>query len=412
MASQYFKNHKGFDRLFVLLKQKYISLNRFSGTVLLRNITEIESKDLTNFFGDHVPVGSDFKTSFSKIEKKLRETKFKDFTWEELFQNYFGDMIVTKEEAKKTFIKDEELFYRDILNTMPKQFRPWFSEILSSRSSLYQLFLKRYKKNKIMFKQELLNILLIMDEITKNIPTSLTMLSSLTSDPHFLDFGLSTSNLFFKLMANYYKKEEPKTSEQKIHFLSSFNIYVDQLSNFIILYNFKSDSDLINVFRRYKQPLNLNLSNFSTINYLDTDIKKVFVFENPSILPVLKKYDVPIIITYGNPNFIFYKVLEKLIESHNTIYYNGDFDPEGLLIAHNILDRFPETKLFCYKKMDYEDSISNNYIDESRLKKLNVINEPHLEEIVGLLRQYKKSAYQEKNIKNIEKYIKKLKTPN
>ena len=62
--------------------------------------------------------------------------------------------------------------------------------------------------------------------------------------------------------------------------------------------------------------------------------------------------------------------------------------------------------------MDYEDSISNNYIDESRLKKLNVINEPHLEEIVGLLRQYKKSAYQEKNIKNIEKYIKKLKTPN
>lgn len=412
MAAQYFKSHKGFERLFLLLRQKYISLNRFSGTVVLQNVTEIESKDLTNFFGERVPIGSEFKTSFAKIEKKLRETKFKDFTWEELFENYFGDPVVTKEEAKKTFIKDEELFYQDILNAMPKQFQSWFREVLSSRSSLYHLFLKRYKKNKAMFKQELLNILFIMEEISKNIPTSLTMLSTLTSDPHFLDFGLPTSNLFFKLMANYHKKEEPKTANQKIQFLANFNIYVDQLSNFVILYNFKSDSDLINVFRRYKQPLNLNLSNFSTINYLDTDIKKVFVFENPSILPVLKKYDVPIIITYGNPNFIFYKVLEKLIESHNTIYYNGDFDPEGLLIAHNILDRFPETKLFCYKTMDYEDSISNNYIDESRLKKLNVINEPHLEEIVGLLRQYKKSAYQEKNIKNIEKYIKKLKTPN
>ena len=42
MLYLYFKERRGFDRLFTLLKQKYISLNRFSGTVTLKNITEIE----------------------------------------------------------------------------------------------------------------------------------------------------------------------------------------------------------------------------------------------------------------------------------------------------------------------------------------------------------------------------------
>ena len=75
MLYLYFKERRGFDRLFALLKQKYISLNRFSGTVTLKNITEIESKDLSNFFGMTIEQGSTFKTSFTKIEKKLKETK-------------------------------------------------------------------------------------------------------------------------------------------------------------------------------------------------------------------------------------------------------------------------------------------------------------------------------------------------
>ena len=76
MLHQYFKERKGFNRLFQLLKEKYISLNRFSGTVTLTNITKEESKDLSAFFGKVIKENSNFQTSFSKIEKKLKETKF------------------------------------------------------------------------------------------------------------------------------------------------------------------------------------------------------------------------------------------------------------------------------------------------------------------------------------------------
>ena len=66
MLHQYFKE-RSFDRLFKLLKQKYISLGRFSGTVTLNNISKEESIDLSNFFGQTINEGSTYKTSFAKI---------------------------------------------------------------------------------------------------------------------------------------------------------------------------------------------------------------------------------------------------------------------------------------------------------------------------------------------------------
>lgn len=408
MLYLYFKERRGFDRLFTLLKQKYISLNRFSGTVTLKNITEIESKDLSNFFGMTIEQGSTFKTSFAKIEKKLKETKYSDFTWDELFKNYFEKQIVTKKEKSEMFKKEETLFYQRILKQTPEELKSWFETIIQSKNEISQIFLRKYKKNKQSFETELLNLLKIISKTKENNPTSLTILASTSSNPHFLDLGTSTSNLFFKLTANYYKKKEPKTTIEKIKFLSDLNIYIDTLSNFVIIYNFKSDSELINTFTKEKQPLNLNLNNILTIGKIDTDLKKVLVFENPSMLPVFAKYNIPIIISYGNPNFAFYKVIEKLIETKNQIYYNGDFDPEGLVIAANICEKFPQIKLFCYQKEDYFNSKSKNLVSESRLKKLDNIKLPELKQVKELLKKEKLSAYQEKNIQNIENYIKKI----
>lgn len=408
MLYLYFKERKGFDRLFKLLKQKYISLNRYSGTVTLKNITQEEGHDLSNFFGKTILVGTTFKTSFAQIEKKLKETKYADFTWEELFKNYFNENIVTKKEYKETFKHEENIFYDKIIKQMPEELRDWFKNIIKNKDSIYQILLRKYKKDKTNFKKELLNLLKIINKTKEKKPTSLILLASLSSNPHFLDFGTSTSNLFFKLTADYYQIKEPKTTNDKIKFLADLNIYIDTLSNFVIVYNLKSDSELINIFTKEKEPLNLNLSNLSRINKIDTDIKKVFIFENPSMLPVFAKYDIPIIISYGNPNYVFYKVVEKLIETNNEIYYNGDFDPEGLIIASNICEKFPEIKLFCYKKDDYLKSKSQNKISKSRLKKLDNIKNVELITIKEILKKEKLSAYQEKNITNIETYIKKI----
>lgn len=115
--------------------------------------------------------------------------------------------------------------------------------------------------------------------------------------------------------------------------------------------------------------------------------------------------NIPIIITSGIPNISLYTLLQKLEESKTKIYYNGDFDPEGLLIAEKLKQRFHNIELFCYNTIDYNNAKSKEKISNARLKKLDNINSKELQEIKKLLLENKISAYQEQNIERIKKYM-------
>jgi len=94
-----------------------------------------------------------------------------------------------------------------------------------------------------------------------------------------------------------------------------------------------------------------------------------------------------------------------LSKSNNTIYYNGDFDPEELLKALKLKQVFPNINLFCYTKEDYLESKSKEVISNSRLHKLNNIDLLELEEIKKCLLLDKNA---EKNIDNIKSFMKKV----
>lgn len=402
---EYFKERKGFNRLFLGLKEKYLSLGRYSGSVILKNVTRDEANDLSDFFGVIVNEGVDFKTSFSKIEKVLRISKFSDFTWEDLFLGYFSEELVDKKNVVLIEKKKEEEFFKCISNNLKEPYKSFLSNVVLEKGNLYQVMLKRYHKNKYKFKSDLENIFKILSSIDSYVPTSLTIISSISGNPHFLDFWSSNSSLFIKLMAKFYGCEEPVNTLEKIDFLSKFKIYVDNYSNFVITFLLESDMDFINDFKKANEVLNLNLSNLSHIGKLDTSSKKVYVFENPSMLSVVKNLGVPVIISSGNPNYVVYKVLEKLISSGNEIYYNGDFDPEGLCIASNLKKSFPTIKFFCYDKLDYEVSVSNNKISSARLRKLDKVKDSELIVMKNLLLENNVSGYQERNIKRVVEFV-------
>ena len=85
--ANYLKSKKGLTRLMNKLKEKYISLSRPSGTVVLNNLTEIESIDISNLLGKRINKEK-LKTSFKEITKKINEGKYSDFTWRELLNYY------------------------------------------------------------------------------------------------------------------------------------------------------------------------------------------------------------------------------------------------------------------------------------------------------------------------------------
>lgn len=122
------------------------------------------------------------------------------------------------------------------------------------------------------------------------------------------------------------------------------------------------------------------------------------------MLESLKDLNYPIIITSGNPNLARFILLNKL-EANNKLYYNGDFDFEGLLIADKLKQKYTNLELFCYTSEDYKNTKANSKINESRIKKLDNIKIKDLYLIKELIKQNKCAGYQEKNIDRIRNFM-------
>ena len=85
----YLKSKIGLKRLMEALRDKYISIGRYSGSVVINNISKIESIDLSNFLGKKVSDKENLKVTFNEINKKINESKFKNINWENIFNLYF-----------------------------------------------------------------------------------------------------------------------------------------------------------------------------------------------------------------------------------------------------------------------------------------------------------------------------------
>lgn len=402
--ANYLKSKKGLTRLMNKLKEKYISLSRPSGAVIINNITKEESIDISNLLGKRVPIDENIKTSFKEITKKINEGKYKDFDWIEVLNVYFNEKIITNEQKKSNTKQEEDEFYQNIFeNNNKRKYLKEVKEIIKQDEIISKIIKKKYHKNKGLLEEEINNILLLLDNMPLY-PISLAVYSSVTGNPHYLDLNKSTSNLFLKILSKIKNIEYEEKTETKINILSEINIYTDPISNYVITYKLIGNN-ILNELSKNNEVVNLNLLNIKKLDYITTNIKKAYVFENPSVLTSLINLNIPIIITSGIPNISLYTLLQKLDESKTKIYYNGDFDPEGLLIAEKLKQRFPNIELFCYNTLDYHNAKSKEKISNARLRKLDNINSKELQEIKKLLLENKISAYQEQNIDRIKKYM-------
>ena len=99
--------------------------------------------------------------------------------------------------------------------------------------------------------------------------------------------------------------------------------------------------------------------------------------------------------------------MDKL-ENHQ-FYYNGDFDPEGILIADKFKKQYlHQLTLFCYSKELFQKSKSNTILNSSRIKKLDKARSLELEVVKNEIKNSNLAGYQEKIIEDINKFIREL----
>lgn len=103
----------------------------------------------------------------------------------------------------------------------------------------------------------------------------------------------------------------------------------------------------------------------------------------------------PVICTHGQFRGASWLVMDLLVEEGCHLYYSGDLDPEGIVMAQRLKDRY-QNHVTCWR-MDtasYDLTISDEDIS-GRLSKMETITSPELAETVNALRTRKKAGYQE-----------------
>ena len=415
-------SNKIYKKIFLEVYSKYKKYGKITGSFTLNAATTEERQILFNFDSKALTEGK-AKIKCSTV-RDLFNRKLKEYSFEELLVKVVGKELKTNKEVKDEEKEQEEKFYDDILKASDDGVgKQWFIEILDKKKYGYNIIVRKYKSEIRNLKELKRKIILIINSLNKlpylnNEYENIAVFSAVnTKDSHFFDSDKFTGRLFIKAISFILNKDDPKDINEINELYYEVGILKDEISNHTTIYGlnaFNMDSSevkAVNSFNLWKEPLQISISNLLKIDYFEAINNTVFIFENPAVFHKILKVNgdnISLICTSGQLNLSSYILLNKIRNLKN-IYYAGDFDPEGLMIAYKIKKRYKDkVKFLNYTRESYINTMSNNIIEEKSMSQLNKINCSELDEVINELRITKRAAYQELLIDEYLDLIKKV----
>lgn len=386
-VENYFKDPL-LKELIEQLKKKYQQYGSCVGTIFVKPKTEEEALKISKFLSRNIKINDKTKIKITDIQKALNDSAFAGITVENLVLLLFPNL-----KSNKQIKIEKENFIEEIVRQYHKKYQD---------TVIISLFENEEAMKKIK------SLLLKERDLLETIFTSLLDLpyykdmneylalfaSNTTGNPHYYDLDTHASNVLIQFISYLFHLSYENNRTVKKQILQQAGILTDEVSNYVITYNL-SGNELLDGFKKNLTPLIISLPNLVKMDNIETENDTLLIVENPSFISKIndKNLAFSVLITSGNSNFIVYKLLEKMKVSH--IYFNGDFDPEGLLIAQNLKNKFLAIQFIGYTLEYYQNGYSKNSINETRLKKLNSVTDKYLCVMKDLLLKNKVSSYQE-----------------
>lgn len=403
-------NKESFQRFVDAWIEKYKKLGYLGGSIQLSNLSLSEKQDLGGLLGLDLTKGI-ISLSYHKLERLLNRTYFENVDFLKVLELINGNKIITNKESKDSFKQQFELFkkeFADMYQNTPANV--WLEDYFQNDK-----FVKRYyKENKLYYKQVLDDVCCALNKlpIYQNEYQLLAVFAQqITNDPHYFDEDLS-KELLIKGIVKMLEVENSSTSQ----ILYEAGILKDDLSNYCYICHIKPKNcqDYDNFYEKY-EPINLNLYNLNSIGRKFIK-SKVIIIENPSVFRELmneikeKQLNIGLICSNGQINQCTYQLIDFLIESHCFLYYCGDFDPEGLLIADKLKQKYQsQIHLWQYSTVYFEKAkIYQAVISQRRKSILNNIQDSLLKEIASKIQSTYSYVYQEGLIDDYKKNLENL----
>lgn len=417
----YFKSNKAYKRIFIKIKEKYISMGKFSGTIKLEDMTDDEKIALTDLLGQKFYLNKSQSIKINDIVESLNGTKFEGVDFYDMLCLYFGEKILINKDLQNSKLLKKERFFHKLHESVSADFYNFTTTAFENKIfGCYNLLNNKYKEDDLgdALLSELINLNKIINKISCDSKFRLAILASdVTGNPHALD-----ENTFLNKVLTYFLCEKnhislPANAEEKNTLLYENNILKDDISNntlvsgvfAYIAQNGHEKETMWNTLAKAYEPYYLSLVNLNKIDVLKPLSNKVLIFENPTFFMNFHEKlsdnndKITLICSKGQINVSTLVILDMLVKNDCILYYSGDYDPEGLLIADRLLERYKDKiEPLFYSEEIYLSIISNVKIGAARLKQLDKIKDKRLIPIVERMKSEKRAAYQERLILYME----------
>jgi uncharacterized protein (TIGR02679 family) len=427
-AVKYFKQEPGFHRLLDQFIEKYRGLGRMGGSAKLSKLAIYEKEALSSLFRKDYSRQNSAAISLTQFVSALAKTRYAGVDIKQLLDGYAGYNIETRVEEKVAAETNWKVFIEDLLNRFEHpDCQLWLKHILSKGTKTRGIY-QEYVTHPEGLRNQLERVLGAISQFPKPHYERLPVFAQrITKNPHSFDndqeegrFLLTAMQFLRKCMDDAYVIHPTLSAEELSELFHHFGLIRDDLMNFVTcagILGFRQGriEPLPMWLEAWKDGCVMNIPLRELIRISECKPAHTLFQHKPNIVYVIENSGVfsslvdallievdslpPMICTQGQFKLATWVLIDKLIANKASIYYAGDFDPEGLLMAQRLIQRYPDyVQPWRYQNSDYERCISDESISNDRLKQLNAITVPSLLPVRDAIYQMGKSGYQEEII--------------
>lgn len=415
----YFREFPVFDKLLKGFREKYVSYGSFSGSVVLRGLKEEDREALEGFFQKSFHGQKSVTISAARFKKALADSRFSQTEPKDILESYFQEEMTGRRELREKEKKDwEQILHEEMDSCGTIRGKEWIEDLKETRGEGRNYLWKRYQESG-KDTEELRRILRLGVKILDSLPYRkgqveylAVFAAMLTGNPHAFDDGTKDGQLL-SLVIGWETGRRQEGEEREVLFPAlkkqrkylSVGILRDDISNSVMLCGvraWRKDGILhegMAGFFKEGEMLQVPLTALARWERVTCPENELYIVENPSVYAMLcRKWrgSRACMCMNGQPRLSAVLLLDLLRESRVKIYYAGDFDPEGLLIAQKVKQYYKgEFSFWHMSARDYQDAGSGEEISARRLKILERIQDKELLETAREIQKRKKAGYQE-----------------
>ncbi|EFW37347.1 putative TIGR02679 family protein [Treponema phagedenis F0421] len=402
----FFKSHTAYKKFCTDCAKKYKSYGSLTGIISLEKYTDDEIAELSSFLGiADYQLQKRKQLSIKRWLSQYAKSSFASIPFEEIISEVTGAPLYSNEaicsfeqQKEKTFVGFIAAQYH-ALNTFIKD------------SPLPRELYLAYHKHELKEQElECLNSALEFLPYKKKQYAYLPVFSNqITGNPHSFDRGSLLGKWFVRLL--FFDYERAKTAapvalskaEKEHRVLQHYGILFDDIFNFVTvngMYGFANEK-LHPVWKAACETCtvwNVPLKHIVEMDRIEPAFgNRFWIVENSSLYSLLISAfpTLPAVCSHGQFKQSFWQLMEK-IPASITAFYTGDFDPEGLIMADTVKRRYPTIiDLHFMSAAYYALSKPAEKIESQRLKKLDRMQTPMLQEAAAQMRKQESAGYQE-----------------